>query len=107
MVNQRGIIGAVALVCLALGIVLYSYSDESAGISGSLVRVGLFLGALWLALPDLAKLKLKQSGIVIVIGLGLIVLLAVRPRIFWVVSLLLIAALVLNWVMRKFSVGEN
>ena len=53
LVAQRGMIGWLALLGLLGGglLCLVDYAQKD-GAGGSLVRVGIVLGALWLALPD-------------------------------------------------------
>jgi hypothetical protein len=53
---QRKLLGIVALVLLALGLIttLRGPTDGGAkGFAGGCIRVGMVLGALWLALPQI------------------------------------------------------
>lgn len=53
LVAQRGLIGWLALVGLLGGGLLCLLSEaQQGGAGGSLLRVGVVLGSLWLALPD-------------------------------------------------------
>ena len=52
LVAQRGLIGCLALLGLLVGGFLCVWSKEQqGGAGGSLLRVGIVLGSLWLALP--------------------------------------------------------
>jgi hypothetical protein len=53
---RRHILGILALILLLLGLVTLmedSAVSSAAGISGSCIKSGLVLGALWLALPQI------------------------------------------------------
>ena len=53
LVAQRGMIGWLALLgLLGGGLLCLVNSAQKDGAGGSLLRVGVVLGALWLALPD-------------------------------------------------------
>ncbi|MCA8985144.1 MAG: hypothetical protein R3C12_22590 [Planctomycetaceae bacterium] len=49
--SNRGKIGAIAIACLLIAIGVYSQAPEKTALVGALVRVGLLLGAFWLAVP--------------------------------------------------------
>ncbi len=53
LVAQRRLIGGLAVVGLLVGGVLCLWSEHQAGgAGGSLLRAGVVMGALWLALPQ-------------------------------------------------------
>jgi hypothetical protein len=54
---SRNAVGIAALVLLALGGVAWMEGDKSPpGLAGGCIRVGLVIGALWLALPQIRSL---------------------------------------------------
>lgn len=80
---HRPTLGAVALLCLALGgVVLWAgqgdATQSSSGWGGALLRVGLMLGALWLALPEVQRIPNWLYGVILCGG----IVLALRPRYF-------------------------
>lgn len=70
-------LGVVSLLLLALGVYLAFRGDSSStlgGLSGACIKVGLVLGALWLALPQImAFLAKTPAWLVTASVIGLIV----------------------------------
>lgn len=90
LVAQRGLIGWLALVGLLGGGLLCLLSEsQKDGAGGSLLRVGVVLGSLWLALPDRyipgAKVFSPWQGLAV-----LLVLVAVVKRPLVVIPVLMI-----------------
>lgn len=48
--SKRVLVGLIAVVCLSVSVVLLFFPGNE-GLQGACVRVGLLLGAFWLALP--------------------------------------------------------
>lgn len=71
---RRAIIGILALMFLTASVVLY-IGDDSFSISeqlrGSLVRIGAILAVLWIAYPDLSRLR-PASMVAVVIAIVLV-----------------------------------
>jgi hypothetical protein len=102
---RRHLLGILALVLMGAGLFLWTQSpDETLRAIGSMSwRIGLTLAVLWLALPQVVVLAANvppRTLAVIVMG-GLIV--AVRPRMFPIVILILAALGVMEgiaWLFR-------
>ncbi|RCS55954.1 hypothetical protein DTL42_00760 [Bremerella cremea] len=90
--NQIGIVALVMLVAAA-GIWLF-HGDDSAylPIQGSLLKVGLVLGAVWLAFPQLSKLPIWLATFAV--GSVLVVVL------FKKAAIVVIPLLVVVWLLR-------
>jgi hypothetical protein len=104
---QRYALGAIALVSLILGIagVAYYGVDESQTslIAGMCLRIGLVLGALWLALPQLKRLSGEAPPWVVGLVILCLLIVIARPRTIVVVGpiLLVLAALALiGWLVK-------
>lgn len=98
MKYQRLLIGLVAGVFLTVGAVLYFFGSNPENIStGIAVRVGLLLGVIWLAMPQLEGLKSKISAMVWTGVLLILIVAAFRPRLFPVMAGVLAVGLALNW----------
>jgi len=89
-------IGLIALVLLVAAVVLYlmgAIAANMAGTVGGLLRVGLVMGALWLALPQLTSLFSRMPKWLLVVTAIAVVLVAIRPAII----LYVLVGLVLLW----------
>jgi hypothetical protein len=62
MQRQRQILGALALALVVVGGMLAITGAERQDMAGMCVRIGLILGAAWLALPDLQRPDLQRPG---------------------------------------------
>ena len=88
---NRALLGILALVCLAAGIAMVA-TGQVGEIAGGLIKSGLVLGALWLALPAITGLLAKTPRwmlTLIVIG---IVVCVVRPQLLLIVVPFLLVA---------------
>ncbi len=79
---RRHALGIVALLFLIGWAGLLAFAPETSAnqlVAGSAMRIGLVLGALWLALPQLIQIKAKVPGWLLgsLAAAGLII--AVRP----------------------------
>ena len=93
---NRTLVGLLALGCvLAGGGIGYVDSLENVW-CGSFVRTGVFLGALWLALPSRGRAAAwaNLSPWVVAAALGAVVLFARRPRVALVLTVLIVIAAV-------------
>lgn len=88
---QRHLLGAIAvmLICTAVAALWMGATQPLFAI---MLRVGFGLLAIWLALPQLLGGEWKGSLLVAVILLGLVVLLASRPRMVPVIGGILLLA---------------
>jgi hypothetical protein len=87
---RRHILGVVALVLLASAIVLLVSSEGNVGkMAGTIcLRVGLTLGALWLALPQILAIKSKYPPRLLLAVLGGALVVLVYPKSFAIVLVL-------------------
>ena len=75
--NRRPLLGVLSLILLAIGFAIWVAGAETMmGISGPGVRVGVLLGTVWLAYPDLKRIPAWFSRVLLV-ALCVIV---VRPK---------------------------
>ena len=101
---QRLMIGLIAVGCLGAGISLYfARPDETTGYVGILVRVGVLLGVICLAMPQLEPLKAKLSTIALLVTVLLLVVVAARPNWFRIVAGILAVTLIVNWALKLIS----
>ncbi len=92
---HRPTLGLIALAALTTAGALWIWPLPWHGnqtLQGMCIRIGLVLGALWLALPQLCRLPLW----LIQAGTGAAVLTAWRPRLAWLTVPLMLAILVLR-----------
>jgi hypothetical protein len=79
---NRTSLGIIAIVLLALGGIAMTRGPancSAAGFAGGCIRVGLVLGALWLALPQLLRfLSRTPKWLLAACGIGVVVC-AVKP----------------------------
>ncbi len=98
---RRMTVGCLAVICLLIGGANFLTDPEQAtGTTGMLIRIGLVLGATWLALPQLETLKSKLSVFALLIAVLLLVIAASRPNIFRIVAGVVAAGLAANWGLR-------
>jgi len=100
---KRAIIGGLALACLLLaGLIYVASPDVNNVLLASSLRIGVVLFAIWLALPQLRGLLAKVPEFLPVFALVLVVLCAVRPKVFSIVGSLIVVATALfaisNWI---------
>lgn len=92
---KRIILAVVAVACLASGGGLMAFGNTESilyAASGSLIRIGLVLGAIWLAMPHLVRIPPWFGQLLLVASL----IVAARPRAAWVLVPVVAAA----WVLR-------
>lgn len=74
---HRPTVGLIALALLAGAAACYSFGWGSMGLETAFWRVGLVLSVLWLALPDLGRVRNKFW---LLVFLAAILVAALRPR---------------------------
>jgi len=91
---SRPLVGILALLCLGGGLVLLLWDTSTAPLGGTLLRVGVLLGALWLALPlrKSTTAAARFSPFVLVAVLAGLMLIVRRPAAI-IPSLVLVAVL--------------
>lgn len=104
---RRHAIGILALLLLAIGFIgllVYGVDDDRTSMLLSMcMRIGIVLGTIWLAFPQLLQLAGKSSPwmLILLVVCGLIV--AMRPRTIFVIGPLLFVLGILyfiGWVMK-------
>ncbi len=88
---HRPTLGLIAALLLGLSVFVQLRCPE-AGIAGPLLRVGLVVGALWLAHP---QLRLLPKWMIAVL-LGTLLLVSWRPKILWFALPVLILLVILR-----------
>ncbi len=107
--TQRLILGVIAVVCLAYAAFCF-FTDAAYLTSVTMamsLRIGLLLGVVWLALPQLRPIQHRLPAIVLAAMLGLLVLLAARPNLFKVVGSLIVIITVLAGIAKWFKRFEQ
>ena len=101
---QRTSIGLIAIGLLVVGGLLFLASPENnTGYVGILVRVGVLLAVIWLAMPQLEPLKERLSTFALMNSLCLLIIVAARPNWFRIGAAILVVTLIINWVLRLAS----
>jgi predicted anti-sigma-YlaC factor YlaD len=101
---QRLVIGGLSLICLGLAAILLVFNPGSGtGLIGLLVRIGLVLGTIWLAMPQLLKLRPLQSATVWVVLLGLLLVAARSPNLFRVAIIMMAAGGLIHFFLKSAS----
>ena len=77
--------------------------DTPSSFGGIMIKVGLMLAATWLALPNLVKPENQPSMQILGGFLLLVVLVAIRPKIFIAVLVIGAIAFALNSVMKRMA----
>src|ERR1700753_2187299 len=99
---RRHLLGIIALLLMVLGLGGYFHITgsivEKSNASAVLFRAGLLLGALWLALPQLATIPPWIMGAVLVGGIIIIL----QPKLLIIVAIALVVAWVLKYLSRFF-----
>ena len=90
---QKIALGILGVVMLGIGGVMYAWAPmANVFASAMLIRVGMLLCVVWLAFDQLQQLSKYFSTIVLIVGLGVLVLIAARPN-FSKIVLVMIGAL--------------
>ena len=96
--NRRPIIGILSIVLLVTAVVmlLRSAGSENQAFGAACLRVGLLLGAVWLAYPQLERIPAWMFGTL----LTALMVMAVRPQ----MAVLIVPSLLMLWFLRGLSV---
>lgn len=92
---RRHLLGAIALAFLVVGLALWLYSD--ADFAWVALRIGMVLGALWLALPQVVDVFRKIPRWALLCGVLAISSLALAPR-----TLLIVIPIIAGFALLKF-----
>lgn len=95
---NRPLVGIVAVTCIVVSLAMRLMSVEHEAVYAALMRVGLVMGALWVALPALGDSSFFEK-LTPLIAVGMI-LLAVLQKRFLVLMPLLAVILVIGVVLR-------
>ena len=95
-------------MCLLVGLSLYvSGEDSRQAMAGILSRVGFLMSTIWLAWPQLETLK-KRSSIAVLLGIvAVLLVVAIRPRLFPIAAVLIVGGLFINGAMRRFASAKK
>lgn len=98
-------IGLIALVLLISAAVLYSMgavANAMAGTVGGLLRVGLVMGALWLAMPQLSAFFTKTPKWLLIALVAAVAVFALQPKLLWWIPVVMIGV----WFLyTRFGLG--
>ncbi|MDG2380306.1 MAG: hypothetical protein P8N76_01400 [Pirellulaceae bacterium] len=106
---RRHAMGTSALILLVAGCAFFVWpvgGDSGELVQGSLIKSGLALGAAWLAFPQLDRLP----GWIFVSLIGILLAIAIRPRIFMALSRYLIVLaplLFVIWLLRRIQFSDT
>ncbi|MFM7115885.1 MAG: hypothetical protein ACKO81_06815 [Planctomycetota bacterium] len=107
---QLRLLGIIAVSLIVIGLAALWFGATQP-LFAIMLRVGFGLFAIWLALPQLLRGEWRASLLVIIGLLGLLVLLASRPRLFPIIGgILLLAGLVqltLRYLSRMLGVPQS
>lgn len=101
---RRMALGLISVCFVGVGVAAFIFDWESQ-VYGVLMRSGLFMGALWLALPDLTAKDSQLNTPMLLLGVVLIMVIATRPKLFMILGTIAIAAFFLQGVVRRFTAG--
>ena len=104
---RRAAVGIIALIMLAVsGYGYYRYGSDAGEASffwNSCLRMGLVLGAAWLALPKLLEQKSDASPLVLALAAAIGLVLVVRPRailFLWPFLIILAVMQFFRWLVK-------
>ena len=99
---NRTLAGFLTIVCLAVGFGMWWFMPEHELVAAAFIRVGLLLGAFWLALPSKNREAAwaNVSPLVLFGGLGAAIACAARPRMLLYVLPIAIALFVVGYVLK-------
>ncbi len=104
---RRTAVGIIALIMLAIagyGFVRHGFQgNEYSFFWNSSLRMGLVLGAAWLALPNLLEQKSDASPLALTLAAVIVIVLVVRPRaivVLWPILLILGILQFFRWLAK-------
>ena len=101
---RRIALGVISVCFIGVGVAALTFGWDSPEY-WVLMRSGLFMGAVWLALPDLMADGSKLNVPTLLLGVVLIIVIATRPKLFMILGAIAIAAFLLQGVVRRFTAG--
>lgn len=108
MTVKRIILGVLSIALLIASLILLiAFEGNQSYMAGSIcLRVGLVLGALWLALPQAILIAKKLSPRLTVAVLIAALIVVIRPKAFPIAALLVLAVAVLEfagWILKPIA----
>jgi hypothetical protein len=103
---RRTILGVLAIAMLVLAASIWmvrGYTDTNAFLIGVLARVGILLATVWLAWPILERHAGRLPAILIATLLGLVLFIAIRPRLLPLALAVAVLLLVVHFGLRFLS----
>lgn len=99
---NRTLTGILTIVCLVSGFAMLVYMPAREAVAAALIRVGLLLGAFWLALPTKTREAAwaNVSPALLIGSLAAAVAIAVRPALIRVLLPILVALLIVGYVLK-------
>ena len=97
-------LGIISGIFILIGIVALIAGWEAV-VFWILLRSGLLMGAVWLAMPELTSQDSKLTTPVLLLSIVLIMIIATRPRLFLILGTLAIASFFLQGVVRRLTAG--
>ncbi len=101
---RRICLGIISALFVLTGIAAYVLGWEGV-MFWVMLRSGLALGAVWLAMPQLTSDDSKLTVPVLLLGVLLVMIMATKPRLLLLFGALAIAAFLLQGVARRFTKG--
>ncbi|MEZ6118659.1 MAG: hypothetical protein R3C28_19125 [Pirellulaceae bacterium] len=103
---RRMLLGASGLVLTGIGSLAWfgdAHAEDLVMIYSSCLRIGLLLLALWLAFPQVTKLSVWKFGVTV----GVLLVLAVRPRFLLTIIPIVISVTPLMILIWMFRTAKN
>lgn len=103
---RRMLLGASGVVLTGIGSLAWfgdAHAEDLIMIYSSCLRIGLLLLALWLAFPQVTKLSVWKFGVTV----GVLLVLAVRPRFLWTMIPIAISVTPLMILVWMFRTAKN
>lgn len=100
-------IGLIALVLLVSAAFIYLMGAAAASLTTAatgLLRVGLVMAALWLAMPTLAAFFIKTPRWMLIALVAAFAVFALQPKLLWWIPVLMLA---IWFVWSRFGFGQN
>jgi hypothetical protein len=111
---QRHALGAIALISLILGIAGIAYygvdDSQTSLMAGMCLRIGLVLGAFWLALPQFKRISGEAPPWAVGIVILCFLIVIARPRTIVIIGpvLLVLGALAfIGWLINPPATGKR
>jgi hypothetical protein len=101
---QIGLIALVLLISAASLYMMGAVANAMAGTVGGLLRVGLVMGALWLAMPQLSAFFTKTPKWLLIALVAAVVVFALQPKLLWWIP---VAMLGIWFLYTRFGFGAQ